>query len=364
MDHDNFLTKLLAMLDENNQFSDFLLESDGPVMGKSYEGWVPVDLGTIPDSEAIGSFISTVDADWQENIKHAAINRPYVLANCRLRVNAYLAMGGKKLMATIRRIPKVPGSINDLGLPNGVRLLLENQRGIILVSGATGAGKTTTMAALVSQINEMRKSHIVTIEDPIEYLFERKNSIFSQREIGVDCSSFAQGVEDAMRQKPDVIVIGEIRDKKTAEQALLAGESGHLVIGTVHASSATGTISKIIGYFNNDEKSTMLQILSSSLVGIINQSLIPKASKDGYVLAVDFLANHKRQYSKILGDAEKVQSLLTRAEDGVSIGLGLSIVNLLSSGQVNVADVAKIVYGNSNVYERVRQYKSGGENAS
>lgn len=359
MDDNEFLNQLLDLLDRESMYSDFLLESDGPIMVRGYDGWVKSPIDDYPSKEVIGRFIETLDPMWRENILKGAINKPLSLQSCRLRVNAYMAAGGTKLMAAIRRIPKTPPTIQQLGLPNGVRLLLENPKGIILISGATGAGKTTTMASMVDTINEMRRAHIVTIEDPIEYVFERKNSVFSQREIGVDCVSFADGVKDAMRQRPNVIVIGEIRDRETAEQALLAGESGHLVIGTFHASSACGTISKMLGFFGGDERASKLQVLSESLVGVINQSLIPKVSKDGYALAVDFLANHKRQYSKVLGEIDKVQSLLSRAEDGVSISLGQSIINLVSSGVVNISDVGKVVYGNSIVYDRIRQFQAG-----
>ena len=359
MEDSDFLGKLLSVLGEEGMYSDFLLESGGPVMARGYDGWVQAPLDEIPSKETIGRFIEMIDPLWQEAIHKGAINRPLSLQNCRLRINAYMAAGGTKLMASIRRIPKNPPTLQQLGLPNGVRLLLENPKGIILISGATGAGKTTTMASMVDMINEMRRAHIVTIEDPIEYVFERKNSVFSQREIGIDCESFADGVRDAMRQRPNVIVIGEIRDRETAEQALLAGESGHLVIGTFHASSACGTISKMMGFFGGDERSSKLQVLSESLVGVINQSLIPKVTKDGYALAVDFLANHKRQYSKVLGEIDKVQSLLSRAEDGVSISLGQSILNLVSSGVVKISDAGKVVYGNSVVYDRIRQFQSG-----
>lgn len=358
MEHTDFTTNLTNVLNDEEKYSDFLLESDSRVMVKGYEGWVPSGLSDTPSMEDIGKFVSLIDPNWKETIKCGSINRPFELQSCRLRVNAYMSLGGKKLMVCIRKMPKTPPTIQQLGLPKGTRLFLENPRGLILISGATGSGKTTTMAALVDALNENKKNHIITIEDPIEYVFQRKNSLFSQREIGVDCRTFAEGVRDAMRQRPDVIVIGEIRDRETAEQALLAGESGHLVIGTFHASSACGTISKIMGFFNGDERHAKLQVLSESLVGVINQSLIPKVNRDGYALAVDFLANHKRQYSKVMGDIDKVQGLLSRAEDGISISLGQSILNLVSSGDINISDAARYVYGNTAVYDRIRQSHS------
>lgn len=351
----SFIDQLTSLLDQENRYSDFLLETDGDIMVKGCDGWSKSDLTIRPTMEELSSFIDIVDPSWHETIREGSINRPFELNNSRLRINAYMSFGGKKLMVCIRKMPKTPPTIQELGLPKGVRLLLENPRGLIIISGATGAGKTTTMAAMVQLINEIKKNHIITIEDPIEYVFQRQNSIFSQREIGLDCPSFAEGVRDAMRQRPDVIVIGEIRDRKTAEQAILAGESGHLVIGTFHASSAVGTISKLLGFFNGDERGAKLQALSGSLVGVINQVLIPKVSKEGYALAVDFLANHKRQYSRVMNDIDKVQGLLSRAEDGISISLGQSILNLVSAGEINISDAAKYVYGNSSVYDRIRQ---------
>lgn len=355
MSENSLVPQILSLLQSDKTFSDILMESDGPVMLKTSKGWSDAGITPYPTMDQIGEFLDPVDPAWHDNIVRGSINRPLDLQTWRLRVNAYLALGGKKLMVSIRRVPLTPPSLQQTGLPPSVRLLLESPHGIILISGATGAGKTTSMAAMVDVINEMRHAHIITIEDPIEFVFKRKNSVFSQREIGVDCASFAQGVQDAMRQRPDVIVIGEIRDRETAEQALIAGESGHLVIGTLHASSASGTISKILGFYGAQERPARLESLAGSLVGVINQSLIPKKTGGGYALAVDFLANHKRQYSRILGHPDKIHTMLTQQEDGVSLGLGDSILKLISDGVVDISEAAKVVSGNAMVYDKIRK---------
>jgi twitching motility protein PilT len=350
----NFSETIFDLIASGRSFSDILVESEGPIMLKTAQGWVDSGIVDFPSWSDISDFLAGLDPSWEMVIKEGAMNRPLDLHSCRLRINAYLAFGGKSLMASIRIIPNNPPVLADLGLPAATRLLLENPNGLILVSGPTGSGKTTSLAAMVDVINETRNAHIITIEDPIEFVFNRKKSVFSQREIGVDSASFFVGVKDAMRQRPDVIVIGEIRDRDTAEQAIIAGESGHLVIGTLHAGSAVGTISKLLGFFTAQERESRMNSLAGSLVGIVNQSLIPRKDGNGYALAVDFIANHKRQHSRVLHDPDKLQASLDRNEDGVSVGLASSVTKLIQSGVVDKADAAKAVAGNASVYDKIR----------
>lgn len=354
MGDNKLIEAILSLVNSNMLFEDIRLEQDSPIMIKTCKGWINADVIDIPTHDDFKDFLDTLEPGWEELIIKGSINRPLDLNKWRLRINAYLAFGGKKIMASIRRIPNEAPSLASVGLPAFTRLLLESSNGLILISGPTGSGKTTSMAAMINVINDMRNAHILTIEDPIEFLHKQKKSVFSQREIGVDCASFYEGVKDALRQRPDVIVIGEIRDKETAEQALLAGESGHLVIGTLHASSAVGTITKLLGFFNADERESRLQSLSNSLVGIINQTLIPKKSGEGYALAVDFMANHKRQYSKFMGDSSKIQMMLERNEDGTSLSLADSVVKLITDSVVDKSDVVKVLSGNAAVYDKIR----------
>lgn len=345
---------ILGLIGSNVAFSDILIESEGPIMLKTSRGWVDSGELDYPSWSDISEFLDGLDPSWNSAIQQGAINRPLDLHSCRLRINAYLAFGGKTLMVSVRLIPNTPPALADLGLPAATRLLMESPSGLILISGPTGSGKTTTMAAMIDVVNETRNAHVITIEDPIEFVFRRKKSIFSQREIGVDSHSFLDGVKDAMRQRPDVIVIGEIRDRDTAEQAIIAGESGHLVVGTLHSGSAVGTISKLLGFFNAQERESRLNSLAGSLVGIVNQTLITRKDGNGYALAVDFLANHKRQHSRALSDQDKLQASLDRNEDGVSIGLAASITKLIRTDTVDKAEAAKAVAGNASVYDRIR----------
>ncbi|POR10879.1 ATPase, T2SS/T4P/T4SS family [Diaphorobacter sp. LR2014-1] len=352
IDIGNFITEMAS---SELDISDILIETNAPIMLKTARGWIQAEDVETPTWYDVDAFLFTIDPSWDAIIRESALNRPLNLSTRRLRVNAYLAFGGTKIMASIRLIPNRPLAIGEAGLPAASRLLLENTSGLILVSGPTGSGKTTSMASMVEAINESRNSHIITIEDPIEFMFERKCAVFSRREIGVDCTDFKSGVKDALRQRPDVVVIGEIRDRETAEQALIAGESGHLVMGTLHAGSALGTISKLLGYFNSQERDGRLQSLSENLVGIIHQTLIPKKEGGGYALAVDFIANHKRQHSKAFFDMEKLQGSVDRNEDGVSIPLFTSIKKLVNAGVVDKTDAMKAVSGNAFIYDNLRQ---------
>lgn len=347
----NTIEEILA---SDRVFTDIMMESDAPIMLKTPRGWASAGIGLIPTLEQLNQFIEQLDSDWEAKITDGEVNRPFMIGNWRLRVNAYLANAGEKRMLSIRKIQLKTPDIPSSGLPSGLRIILDHPSGLILVSGPTGSGKTTSMAAMVDSINSMRPAHVITIEDPIEYKFERKKAVFSQREVGTDCASFLEGGRAAMRQRPDVIVIGEIRDRETAELALIAGESGHLVIATLHASSAVGTVNKMLSFFKDDEREGRLQSMSTCLLAILNQTLIPKKGGDGYALAVDFIANHKRDYSKILGASDQLQNKLDRGEDGVSVSLGASALRLIQEGVVTKADAVKAVMANAAAYEAVR----------
>jgi twitching motility protein PilT len=360
---DNVTELILKIIHEYPQeFSDILLESEGPVMIKTASGWTPYKANPEQSDEPvefsrtqISLFLDAINLSWINTIHEGGINKPLDLHTCRLRVNAYFAAGNKKLMVVIRKIPTKPLPLTVTGLPAATHLFLDNNSGLILISGATGSGKTTSVASMVEQINEARNNHIITIEDPIEYVFERKKAIFSQREVGVDCLDFQMGVKNAMRQRPDVIVIGEIRDRETAEQALLAGESGALVIATLHASSAVGTLSKLLGFFTSQEHESKLASLQTSLVGIINQVLIPKRSGSGYALASDFFSNAKRENSNLLTMPDRIQALLDSPTQGdTSSGFSISVPKLIRDGLVDKVQAAKVLAGNAAVYEKIR----------
>jgi twitching motility protein PilT len=209
----------------------------------------------------------------------------------RFRVNAFRQRGTTSF--AFRVIPRKVPRFADLGLPRGVERLAEEHRGLVLVTGATGSGKSTTLAAIVDHVNRTRASHIVTIEDPLEFLHEDQMSIVNQREVGLDTESFGQALRRALRQDPDTILIGELRDAETAQTALQAAESGHLVFSTLHTIDAAETISRVVEFFPEGKQQQIRTILSGVLRGVISQRLMPRVD-GGRVAVVEVMVNNAR----------------------------------------------------------------------
>jgi twitching motility protein PilT len=209
----------------------------------------------------------------------------------RYRVNGFRQRGATSF--AFRVIPKVVPSFTDLRLPAGVQKLAEEHRGLILVTGATGSGKTTTLAAMINHINSTRRQHIVTIEDPIEILHADRACIVNQREVGLDTQSFGQALRRALRQDPDVILIGELRDAETAETALQAAESGHLVFSTMHTIDAAETLSRMIEFFPGIKQAQIRSILAGVLRGVVSQRLLPRVG-GGRVGAFEVMVTNAR----------------------------------------------------------------------
>jgi twitching motility protein PilT len=209
----------------------------------------------------------------------------------RFRVNAFRQRGDISL--AFRVIPhRVPG-FKLLRLPPGVETLADEHRGLILVTGATGVGKTTTLAAMVDHINRTRRQHVVTIEDPIEFLHDDEQSIVNQREVGIDTESFEEGLKRVLRQDPDVILIGELRDRESAETALQAAESGHLVLSTMHTVDAAETLGRLVEFFPAEKQPQVRTILAGVLRGVISQRLLPRAD-GGRIAAVEVMVANAR----------------------------------------------------------------------
>jgi twitching motility protein PilT len=209
----------------------------------------------------------------------------------RFRVNAYRQRGA--ISFALRVIPKTVPNFEQLNLPGGVHKLANEHRGLVLVTGATGSGKTTTLAAMIDYMNRNRKQHIITIEDPIEILHPDHNCIVNQREVGLDTESFGQALRRALRQDPDTILIGELRDAETAQTALQAAESGHLVMSTLHTIDAAETVGRMIEFFPPEKQEVIRSILAGVLRGVISQRLLPKVG-GGRVAAVEVMVMNSR----------------------------------------------------------------------
>jgi twitching motility protein PilT len=205
----------------------------------------------------------------------------------RFRVNVYFQR--ESVGAAFRVIPEEIKTLEELGLPSSLHALAQQPRGIVLVTGPTGSGKSTTLASVLDEINRTRAEHILTIEDPIEFVHRHKHCIVNQREIGVDAISFAEGLRAALRQDPDVILVGEMRDLETISTALTAAETGHLVLGTLHTQSAPGTIDRIIDVFPPEQQEQVRIMIAGSLQGVVTQALLPTADGSGRVPALEVL---------------------------------------------------------------------------
>jgi len=232
----------------------------------------------------------------------------------RFRVNILRQRGS--FMIVMRVIPIDVPTIEELGLPEVLKTIADHERGLILVTGVTGSGKSSTVAAIVNEINQNKPFHVVTLENPIEFLHRDKKSSITQRDIGADTDSFKQGLRAALRQDPDVILIGEMRDKDTIDTALKAAETGHLVISTVHTKNSVQTVSRLIAVFDSDEQEMIRIRLSESLQAVISQRLIPKQG-GGRVAAVEVM-RATGTIRDCIKDKDRLEEIFDLIEEGRS----------------------------------------------
>src|SRR4051794_3127873 len=227
----------------------------------------------------------------------------------RFRVNAFKQRGSTSMV--MRAIPVEAPTFESLNLPGIVRDLAEEGRGIVLVTGTTGSGKSTTLAAMVRHINATMKKHIVTIEDPIEYLYRDECSGINQREVGSDTASFQRALRRVLRQDPDVILIGEMRDEETVRTALSAAETGHLVLSTLHTADAAETVNRILEFYDANEQTQARSMLAGTLKGVISQRLVPTADGEGRTAVLEVLRMTGRVHDTIKeGDASSLPEII------------------------------------------------------
>ena len=254
----------------------------------------------------------------------------------RFRVNIFKQRGN--VAATFRKLPYSVPNLNSLGLPESISNLTLNKKGLILITGGTGSGKSTTMAALIKKISNENNAHIITIEDPIEYLYEHSNSLINQREIGSDTKSFSDSLKSVLRQDPDVVSVGELRDVDSMNAALTIAETGHLVLGTLHTNNASGTINRLVNAFAPEKQSVIRITLSLNLLGIISQQLIPNKDKKRS-LAIEVLINTPSIKSLIReNNIHQIDNyILSGLKDGM-IRMDDSIIKLYNDGLISKED--------------------------
>lgn len=259
---------------------------------------------------------------------------PYEIENvCRFRVNLAMSFGYHAM--TVRLISYDIPTREQLSLPPAIEKFSNFENGIVLVTGATGSGKSTTIASILENINLTQKKHIVTVEDPIEYIYKSKKSIFTQRQIGIDTSSFLDGLKFALRQDPDVVLIGEIRDMETVQSALHAAETGHLVVATLHTFNAVQTINRILSFFPPSEREVVRSQFAEVFRGSISQKLLPKANGKGRIPAVELLISTPTIKDFILKDElEEIYKLVKNGSYNDMITFNMSLHNLYKSGLI------------------------------
>jgi twitching motility protein PilT len=274
----------------------------------------------------------------------------------RWRVNAFFQRGA--VGAAFRIIPEKILPLSDLKVPDAVYQLCDLPRGLVLVTGPTGSGKSTTLAGMIDVINEQRNDHILTVEDPIEFIHKHKNCIINQREVGADTDGFARALKSALRQDPDIILVGEMRDLETIQTALTAAETGHLVFGTLHTNSAAKTVDRIIDVFPPHQQAQVRVQLASSLQGVLTQTLIPTKDGQGRVVAVEIMIPNGAVRNLIReGKIFQIPSVMQTSQGEGMQTLDAALATLVRSNQITREEAIKRCHESS---EFVRLLDNGG----
>src|SRR5437899_5180989 len=282
------LPELLQTLVENNG-SDLHITTDTPPQIRVHGHLKPLDLPSLGPAETKNLAYSVL-TDAQKKRFEEALELDFsfgIRGIARFRCNVFNQRGA--VAAVYRVIPEVIKGFGELGLPAVLATLAERPRGLVLVTGPTGSGKSTTLAAMLDKINDERHEHILTIEDPIEYIHQHKGCLVNQREVHSDTHGFAEALRAALREDPDIVLIGELRDLETTESALRIAETGHLTFGTLHTNSAAQTINRIIDIFPAGQQSQIRTQLSLVLEGIVCQALLPRADGKGRVVSLEIM---------------------------------------------------------------------------
>lgn len=282
------LSDLLSFMISNNASDLHLSPTNPPIV--RVDGNLKRVKGEPLSSDTVRSMLFSVMTEEQRAVFDKNFELDFAISfsnKARFRVNAFMSRNGTS--GVLRIIPNEIKSMEDLGVPPIVKRLAELESGLVLVVGPTGGGKTTTLASIIDHINTYKEKHILTIEDPVEYFHKSNKSLINHRELGTDTKSFSGALRSALREDPDVILVGEMRDPETIALAMTAAETGHLVFGTLHASSAPKTIDRIIDSFSAEDKSMIRSMLSSSLQGVIAQILLPKPDGVGRIPAFEIM---------------------------------------------------------------------------
>ena len=282
------ISKIVELAKTNTKISDFHLRGGSDISYRAMGDIVIEPSSKIEDKDLQELLKNNCSEDEIKKFEvKNELDTAVMLGELRFRANFYKTLNG--LAAVLRRVETKIPLMEDLNLPQILFSLLDAHKGLVLVTGPTGSGKSTTLAAIINQINESRPSNIITIEDPVEFIHKDKKSIVSQREVGKQTESFAHALKAALREDPDVILVGELRDLETIQLALTAAETGHLVFGTLHTNSAPSTVTRIIDVFPPEQQGQVTSQLAQTLRCVITQRLLKTIDKPGRVAAFELM---------------------------------------------------------------------------
>jgi twitching motility protein PilT len=343
---------LQASLSQNA--SDLHFVSGDPVRARVHGGLRPITEESLTIEvvqEAMSEIMDgTTKRKFEEN---DAADFAYEIEDVsRFRVNVFRHLNG--IGAIFRAIPSKAMTLDELNMPDVVRDLCRHTQGMILVTGKTGSGKSTTLAAMIDEMNRRMKGHIVTIEDPIEFVHTAKGCLISQREIGVHTASFADALHSALREDPDVVLVGEMRDLETISIAVTAAEMGILVMGTLHTNGAAQTVDRIINSFPADKQSHIRTMISTSLRGVVSQQLLPTCNKPGRAAALEVMINTPAVANLIRQG--KLDQLETAIQSGGRIGMKTmdsALMELVDKGLVSGMEAYQQA-NNKHMFEKVK----------
>ncbi|WP_243990410.1 type IV pilus twitching motility protein PilT [Pseudolactococcus carnosus] len=307
---------------------------------------VPSEISGVLTTTIISGYgqVMCDDRQWTHFLEVGEVDLAYEIKDIsRFRVNIYQQKGNTSI--AVRSIPTKIPKLDDLKMPELLKDMVQKKQGLFLVTGPTGSGKSTTLAAMIDYLNRFKKEHIITLEDPIEYVHNHNQSIIDQREIGADTNSFANGLRAALRQDPDVILVGEMRDHETISIALTAAETGHLVLGTLHTSSAAATIERIVDVFTPEQQPQIMTQLSGALVGILAQRLLPTPDFNGRVAVTELMVNTPSIANLVRSNkTHQITSMLQMGAEEGMYTMESSIKAVLSGHLVDV-DAAESLLG-------------------
>lgn len=367
----NFIVVLQRMLGVSSKVSDLLFSPGRPpqveLVGKLQGVPVPGLERLTPAHTAgiakliIGNQQQAADKLEKYGSTDLSFSAPSL---ARFRVNIFMQRGTHAIV--MRVIPQHPPNWTDFDLPDELKKVAEIKNGIVLVTGPTGSGKSTTLAAIIDLINDTKHYHVVTIEDPIEFLHPHKNSTIHQRELHSDTPDFALALRAALRQAPKVILVGEMRDRETIEVAMEAAETGHLVLSTLHTIDAAKTVDRIIGVFPKNEEHVIRLRIAQSFRYIVSQRLIPRIDQKGRVAAIEILKSTSRTKEYIEKGEKDGKSLLDAMEQGELEGMqpfDAVIEKMIRSGVVSQEDAMPYASNQNNLVLRLADFGGGGANA-